>query len=24
LNNLTVFLAAFLAPLVQHFHSGVR
>ena len=24
LSNLTVFLAAFLAPLVQHFHSGVR
>jgi len=24
LGNLTIFLAAFLAPLVQHFHSGVR
>ena len=24
LSNLTVFLAAFLAPLVQHFDSGVR
>src|SRR5207253_10184339 len=24
LSNLTVFLAAFLAPLIQHFQSGVR
>jgi adenosylhomocysteine nucleosidase len=24
LGNLTIFLAAFLAPLVEHFHSGVR
>jgi hypothetical protein len=24
LSNLTIFLAAFLAPLVQHFHSEVR